>query len=361
MGSRGLIPLPAGWFTHLRCRTVWKSCGDFSMTSELVTGSVPGRSVCGHALVMGVPHTFHERPVRGRLHVRDTTEIERVIYFIQDQDSLHVKIGFTSSDTPEGRLKAFQTGNSSRMVVLATMAGEMSDEQELHARFCEYKVAGEWFRPCLGIINLVAQAKAQAIPKMWPPKWLQANDRAAPLTFYLAGKISKKDWRDTIVTQRETTNAALDVTEIDQWVIQNFAIWGRHHYAGPFFMTGDHYQSCHGDDGHGTRAQQSIYGGDPHCSDGDEQRAKVRDLCLEAIGRANVVYAWIDSLDCYGTIVELGYARALQKEIWIAGPRRFRDMWFVYELATFVDDEATDALSGFQSCIGNVARKHIPV
>jgi nucleoside 2-deoxyribosyltransferase len=73
-----------------------------------------------------------------------------------------------------------------------------------------------------------------------------------------------------------------------------------------------------------------------------------------------VVYAWIDTLDCYGTIVELGYAKALEKEIWIAGPRRFRDMWFVYELASFVEDEAADALSGSQSCIGNVARKHIP-
>lgn len=103
-----------------------------------------------------------------------------MIYFIQDQDSLYIKIGYTSSDTPEGRLRAFQTGNPSCMAVLATMPGEMSDEQELHARFREHKVAGEWFRPCMGIINLVSQAKAQAIPKMWAPKQLRANDKPAP-------------------------------------------------------------------------------------------------------------------------------------------------------------------------------------
>jgi hypothetical protein len=47
-----------------------------------------------------------------------------------------------------------------------------------------------------------------------------------------------------------------------------------------------------------------------------------------------VVFAWLDSPDAYGTVCELGYAAALGKQIWIAGPKRFRDMWFVYRLDT---------------------------
>lgn len=42
------------------------------------------------------------------------------------------------------------------------------------------------------------------------------------------------------------------------------------------------------------------------------------DYCLETIRRSTTIFAWIDSLDCHGTLMELGYAMALNKEIIIA-------------------------------------------
>lgn len=42
--------------------------------------------------------------------------------------------------------------------------------------------------------------------------------------------------------------------------------------------------------------------------------------CQERIRIADIVFAWIDTEDCFGTLVEIGFAAALKKEIWIAYP-----------------------------------------
>jgi hypothetical protein len=62
-------------------------------------------------------------------------------------------------------------------------------------------------------------------------------------------------------------------------------------------------------------------------------------LATTGLLHANLVFAWIDCLDCFGTIAEVGYARALanlvqkEKVIVIAGPKYVEDLWFVYAMA----------------------------
>src|SRR5581483_9440880 len=98
-------------------------------------------------------------------------------------------------------------------------------------------------------------------------------------------------------------------------------IFGSHDYVGPFFLSCDH--GCyHGPSSHG-------YGYGP-----DAQHRLVSGLCLGALHRADLIFAWIDSRDCYGTLVELGYAKSMGKRIVIAGPRYFKDLWFCYALAS---------------------------
>lgn len=80
-----------------------------------------------------------------------------MIYFIQDAGTLNVKIGFALNSV-DGRRATLQTGNSSPLVVLATMPGDLSAEKELHRRFAEHRVAGEWFRPHPDILGLAIQA-----------------------------------------------------------------------------------------------------------------------------------------------------------------------------------------------------------
>jgi hypothetical protein len=72
-------------------------------------------------------------------------------------------------------------------------------------------------------------------------------------------------------------------------------------------------------------------------------------LCLRAIDDCDVLYAWIDSTDAYGTYSEIGWAAARQKTVWLAGPREFTDLWFVYQLAGLALFNQADALTGFRA------------
>jgi hypothetical protein len=79
-----------------------------------------------------------------------------VIYFIQDTRSLEIKIGYTGSECVNTRLNALQTGNASRLKVLACVPGGMSDEAALHAKFASSRVGGEWFRPSPELLRHLA-------------------------------------------------------------------------------------------------------------------------------------------------------------------------------------------------------------
>ncbi len=167
---------------------------------------------------------------------------------------------------------------------------------------------------------------------------------ARPLSFYFAGKIHKNCWRHGIVKHLREVQMPHDdgfcfnsgecpsgggVNLPDQWPVLRKAVFGEHDYVGPFFQSCDH--GCfHGDSSHGTAAQdpgadKSLHGA-PVSSD-------VIGLCLDAVRRCDVVFAYIDKPDCYGTVTEIGYAAALGKEVWVCGPARFPDMWFVYCVA----------------------------
>lgn len=102
-----------------------------------------------------------------------------MIYFTQDSGNLHIKIGHTSRDA-EARRSALQTGNSSPLVVLATMPGDEDDETRLHQRFASARVAGEWFRPVPELILLIAEV---ALPPVRP------NSVCSPTAIAVAG-----DW-----------------------------------------------------------------------------------------------------------------------------------------------------------------------
>lgn len=70
-----------------------------------------------------------------------------MIYFLQNETTFEIKIGYTGNDTPDVRSSALQTGNPSRLILLGTCKGDKRFEGELHARFVKYKVRGEWYRP----------------------------------------------------------------------------------------------------------------------------------------------------------------------------------------------------------------------
>ena len=105
-------------------------------------------------------------------------------------------------------------------------------------------------------------------------------------------------------------------------------------YTGPFFvdLNGGHGFSYYDGAEHGANVDTSDHARQ-HGAQLEDSRKEVQSLCFQAIARADVLFAYIDCIDCYGTIAEIGYAKALGKIIWIAGSRRYDDLWFVYSMA----------------------------
>lgn len=88
----------------------------------------------------------------------------------------------------------------------------------------------------------------------------------------------------------------------------------------------------------------------PHCR---ELHGRLTDPahivhdCTRDVATADVCFAWLDSLDCYGSLVEIGLAKGQGKQLWLAlhadldvgpasnmhGPANQHDLWFACELS----------------------------
>src|SRR6266446_5528443 len=95
------------------------------------------------------------------LRIRRTSA---VIYFIQNAANSHIKIGFT--DKPVRRRRSnLQTGNSAKLMLLGMMQGDKAVETDLHKRFADAHVLGDWFRPVPGILQFIIRASAEGLLK----------------------------------------------------------------------------------------------------------------------------------------------------------------------------------------------------
>lgn len=175
-------------------------------------------------------------------------------------------------------------------------------------------------------------------------------------SIYIAGKMQEEDWRlnffDTWYTSRYEGDSHATQLGINPVLVESNSGWPKNtdperpawnnldygtgticglYYTGPFFVDvyGGHGYGWMENYEHGANIQQPF----PHSQAEEEKREEVQRLCLDAIKRADLIFAWIDCIDCYGTIAEIGYAKALGKHIWIAGPIPYHDLWFVYAMA----------------------------
>lgn len=140
---------------------------------------------------------------------------------------------------------------------------------------------------------------------------------------YLAGKVSKHGWREDILGWSPDGRTVNIDCEDYEWPILLFkSSAAKLYYVGQYFKNCDH-GCAHYPSSHGWPA------GQPCCDEGSTHDVWTRDMAV--IRKADLVFAWIDSLDCYGTIAEIGYAHGKQKKIVIAGPEFYKDLWFVYQ------------------------------
>lgn len=159
------------------------------------------------------------------------------------------------------------------------------------------------------------------------------------MKIYLAGKIEHKRKSCGTVGDEELYGSAYDdwrfeivegLGEITSEKFSNFckypvlknAILGQHDYTGAYFST------HHGVDPFVDPAKHQDQGSNMA---GAFSRIYHRDI--EAIHDSDIVFAYLESFDCYGTIFELGYAAAIGKIIGIgyASPAMIprEEFWFV--------------------------------
>lgn len=172
---------------------------------------------------------------------------------------------------------------------------------------------------------------------------------------YLAGKIDDKagSWRNAILGEmpwnpnKGTTGLVLDerwklgfrTEDMDElwyddppileWPEQPKAVLGLHTYVGPYRQesTDEPYWKSMGI-GHGllTAGQHGQISGDAW--------PKIVSRCAEAIDRADLVFVYLNRADPYGTLVELGYAKARGKFVAVfVDP----DCQFAYEDFAFAE------------------------
>ncbi len=256
-----------------------------------------------------------------------------MIYFLQDSERFGIKIGYAKNDV-EARAATLQTGNQIPLVILAAMPGERKDEAELHQRFASHRIMGEWFQPCPDLLRVIASVVSGG----------RVIRREPPFSVYLAGKITgvggTTSWRRQLWPDG-VPPISFDPEEEMTWPTARGVIRGGHHYTGP-------YPAPRETSAHGVtfRSGEEDWHGQFSASDCDRleemgalahERATDRGiirLCLDAIRGSDLVFAWIDSLDCYGTVAEVGYAVGRGVPAYVASPRPFRDMWFVSAMSS---------------------------
>jgi len=153
---------------------------------------------------------------------------------------------------------------------------------------------------------------------------------------YLAGKITKNGWRHHLVP--ELRHATWDDAPL---------AFGSHKYIGPFFVGCDH--GCfHVPTGHG-----SINKDLKACAEdyNPVTRAQVHHNCLTAIGNCDVLIAYINDAECYGSIAEIQFALDKRKHVVICfapglASAKQNEYWFVCHTAQRVHyDVSEDALA----------------
>ncbi len=175
---------------------------------------------------------------------------------------------------------------------------------------------------------------------------------------YLAGKISRDDWRKHIDGYRPFSMDAADIADDENEKNSHLDDFANHfgelpviskypfiQVTGPFFLSCDH--GCyHGEQSHGVGADGLLIDPTGHkldlgwyrCSGHSFTREEVTQICVRQIHSSDMVFAYIDDPTCYGTLFEIGFAKSAGKSIAVMFKSQDMadDMWFAAERADVV-------------------------
>lgn len=163
---------------------------------------------------------------------------------------------------------------------------------------------------------------------------------------YLAGKISRNDWRKQFVDNLDHVNRGEFKDEYSNLV-----------YVGPYFSPVSEHGSCHSQEQHGNHVSShgllpisDMYSkGFPLQKMRDEYRLIVHQSLAGVCGCGTVIAAVSD--DAYGTLIEIGYAKAEGKRVVVVN-KGFDHHLFAEAIA----DECYDSIDHAISIQNSVAR-----
>jgi hypothetical protein len=157
---------------------------------------------------------------------------------------------------------------------------------------------------------------------------------------YLIGKIAPGDFRHTLIPRLRGHRHEAGPLDCGTFI-----------YVGPFFEACDH-RCAHGRSSHGVLGVPGT-----GCGGYEESTPfRVWHRNVQALRRASAVFAYIESDDAYGSLVEIGIAQALQTPRFVlyAPGVAHNDMWYATQGAN-----GGRGRGGYRSC--NVDRDELPL
>jgi nucleoside 2-deoxyribosyltransferase len=158
-------------------------------------------------------------------------------------------------------------------------------------------------------------------------------------TVYFAGKVTKDGYRQKLFFDKVMSSGHSLYGINGGYVIYGgpFALSCDHgcfHAIGRHGVTGSHldgdHESCEGsffDEGIWVKSTLD------HCGISPQEAV---ERCINQIQNADAVHAYIDTISCYGTLAELGYASAFRKPIYIYYKENVQNwdkhFWFIFNL-----------------------------
>lgn len=107
---------------------------------------------------------IYAKPVTAKeLAYRDKT----LVYFIQGVHGGPIKIGLAQD--PEQRLKSLQAGCPYLLRITHTIEGGRRRERQLHLRFAECRLGGEWFEATPELVKLAYARADETAPTLFRP------------------------------------------------------------------------------------------------------------------------------------------------------------------------------------------------
>lgn len=86
-----------------------------------------------------------------------------IVYFIQQDVTYAVKIGFTANlKSLAIRRHSLQTASPYALRIVHYLEGDVEVEQALHKRFERDRLIGEWFKPSVELAECIGEHKAAA-------------------------------------------------------------------------------------------------------------------------------------------------------------------------------------------------------